>query len=254
MPTQDSAPQRGAVTANLLSWLGKHSAGLIVLAAVVYGVVLFAHDVFYSSFGIRPEEVGVGYLVVLPRAAVALAVYSGALLALLAIAGWPEILLRRTTEGSPQPLATAAGIAASRWWKRALVPWFRKRVSDWAGQEWKDRPPRDFRQLRFATLSGALVIVLAIVMANIAEGRVMAVRQGKALEPSAVSLLSVRVNKVSHLAWISATPTPPINPAHTIMYFGSSDGVSIFYDVDARVVVRIPSDTFFLTTEPNDLP
>jgi hypothetical protein len=65
-----------------------------VLGLLIYGFVRVAHDTFYNSLGVMPEEVGLGQTIILQRAALYLAFLFIASVAYASLAALPGMLLR----------------------------------------------------------------------------------------------------------------------------------------------------------------
>jgi hypothetical protein len=199
-------------------------AALTIGGLFYYGFLRLGYASFYREFGLRPEDVGLGYAALLSRGAsnVVLLVLSGALAAGFVVAG----------------VVVAAGVA-------------------WLVARQLGRP------LSFPSLGRTLVSVLAygtiaaiVVFAVTAPAQTREAADGiKRGDRGPRRLLSAGLGaERARISWIAEAPTAQLRAAerHPLVYLGGSSESLAFYDLVERRTLRIPAASVVVTVNPSE--
>jgi hypothetical protein len=187
------------------------SAVVAVLGLILYVPTYVAYEYFYTSLGVSPDEIGLGYATALSREITWLASYIVILCsvgALLVAAVW-------------------LAVGPARLWGILRLP---------------RRPAAPTRRVSALTAALATAIVLEIVVFQVQS--VPTVNSGIPAAPSARSFFKARADLVQ-VAWIDKSPQAAAVPER-MLYLGQSNGVAVFWDPRDEQSVRIPTGSIVI--------
>ena len=204
-------------------WIaGNPTAALTVSGGLLYVFFRIALVVFYDDFGVRPEDVGLGYAQTLVQVATSSAVLIAfvGLVILMAVI-WE--LLEDTGAHPDRPIAIAAAVVGFVIMFAGIflltARWNAHEVR--AGWATKDSP----------VLNGTNTPLDSF------------------FNPLGISVECVRVVAVSE----AGNTVARVLLTDPVLYLGKADGVGVFFRPDTQVTIRTPVDgVALLTTETND--
>jgi hypothetical protein len=181
---------------------------LSLIGALAYFVARSAQTSFYNSFGVEPEDVGLGYTETLIRAA-------WALLALIIVVGAISFVLLHP-------------------WRYDKLRGKQERIGPWA------------RWVGASTIFSLLVLAGGVPFGY--DYPVDDVKNGEPVNPPGLALsaiprfitnpLGLRVVKV-HVSWIDEMH-PAYDFRDEVMYLGRANGIAVFFDPTKTRTVRVP--------------
>jgi hypothetical protein len=218
--------QGGGITRDTALSLLKDYAlpGLTIMGVVLYGVFRLAYLFFYLKLRTTPEEVGYGYSRILAESVI------GAL-ELVMLFFLPLLLVG---------LVIHAG----------LVAW-RKRRHDRHGSH--DRQSREetlrqpFQRIAIRAFAASVVMIVVILpvlawwQGKLAE-RGQTVRNAYFIGVPYLPILAVQAIP-AEVAWTNKDSERqfPLANRQCLMYLGNADGTTVFYDVQTKESVRLPT-------------
>lgn len=222
----DTCGQAGTSTQrNTLDWLVRVAAPLLGLTgAVLYGVLRLAYLTFYLQLRATPEEVGYGYVEILATqliGAIELVLF-GAILIFLAVLATHYLtsVVRRLSH----PRRRGAGYSLNR------------------EKVW-----------RVGRRSGAAAVLLVVVLLPCLAWLLGAeAKNGYAVRnvyPRGFIVLPILAVQAvpARVEWVSETGPTPIEHRECLLYLGSNNGMTVFYDVHNKDSVRLPSAAIVVT-------
>jgi hypothetical protein len=236
--------------------------GFITLAAALaYGVELWAHSAFYSEFGVRPEEVGLGYSELVPRAFIGLVfttvgLFVVGLIFVLLVHLFSRNKNTPATEEHPNEASTTEtpnettmgtheegkGNRISRWVKNRLKTHFE-------GDPWLDKETaRTFAELLVILL---LALGIAGYAAYKAENDAAKVKSGQEVRQTLYSVTAWRAELMENIHW-SGPPSASPDLRHRLLYLGEAGGIAVLFDATAQRTIRLPANliTFSVAGQP----
>lgn len=256
--------------------------------AVLFAVQRFATSVFYSQFGVSPEDVGIGFgqsviegvvvfvvLVVTVNVALlvpAVFVLVGAWFDARAKAvriraaarRYPRRMLAYVALGLTGVVAAvtlflllnrvnewvwAFGLVATIW----AVMWLRSELeSPFVDAPGPAGAPRDV--VRRVTRLVVIVIAAILTVAFLVAPTLQAIRDAHAVEKgrsvSGFPASAWRAQR-AQITWLRQPPPTPDFGSHCLMHLGQSDGVLVLYDVDDQKTLRLPGSDVVVAAVPS---
>jgi hypothetical protein len=233
-------------------WLGAWLPHLAAIAGLVgliaYVVLRIVYATFYDPLGVRPEEVGLGYLELLSQSAGSV----------LGLAVWflllASVLILAATALIPGWLVIVAVAGPRLSWPRSTShgP---KRPS----VVWKDLLSRDSavrRVLRLLTWGTFLITVLVYLWLLHGEARAdsSAIAMGLPARPTLwqfnLAAWGGQVATVTAGAGSDLEPLLSELEGHCLLYLGEAKGKAVFYDAGRALSLRLPSAELAISVLP----
>lgn len=285
-PEQDEAADAGAASgaaahsrpslspARIASFLGVVAVVLSLMSGLLYWLIRVGYDSFYSSLGVRPEEVGISQAAMTSRAALVAAVFPFVLGIFLGPIAVPLLIPVRDAR-SWSAFATIAAVAMVSvflpiWPNDAVVALpaligiglglraacLRGRLeSEQRGnpgpwRRWKARYGYLWSPVALALLAVVSLYGLDVLYEWLdRSGQQMAENlvAGQPVDDQfVVSILGINPPAVE-VVWTSEGKRPPeLRALAGPLYLGQADGMAVFYDWRHQQIVRLPTGTFAL--------
>lgn len=263
----------------LLAWLGDPAAGvtgvLAVFGILLYAVLRIAYSVFYSGFGLKPDDLGKGYLDLLVQSAVGIVLlFSGMLLAaalivtlaaaksskseriargfgaffyLFGVYALVQVLSGHSVTLTGRPRFSALGVVLAGLLLVLLLT-VRKIADGLRG----DRARQSRREGIVAVAALVLVIAIVSLLGRAAHDR----SQVWSGHPAAFTVLDFPVTswgaEDATFSWTSGSIAAELMPLadRCLLYFGQSGGTAFFYRADTHQVLRISTADIVVHTGP----
>lgn len=239
--------QQLAVLEGLWQWVVENPIKTATsLGGVSYISLWVGYYLFYAEFGVSVQEVGLGYAEILTQAVA----YFVVMVIMLFVLIWMLVLIVFSILFALYGIAALVATVLDKLFKSELKSKLesfvsrpsRERTSVWA-HAW----------IRALTVVLALSIVLTvalILMIGVLEGRrsAKAILSGEPLRARAVwdiipSPYMFRGQKVD-VRWIGQTS--PMKVGGSLMYLGTAESTSVFYDYKGKKTLRIPSGVILI--------
>jgi hypothetical protein len=288
----DSASEtKPTAAARLLGWvIASPLTALTVAGLVLYGSLRLDYSLFYSRFGLRPEDVGLGYAEILSQSVVGLVIYVLLYFAMLLYFNreidFARTMLRmlfRRTVFIPALVAAILVFVSVRFLRLAattvasillgvmvasIVPDLMRRELrkpqaraspapesklEASGDHVAIVDPPVRRAVFRIILPVAAVFVLVLTPIEAVEDAGYVLKgQPRHQTLLGLPLLSWGADPASILSVAGPLPTDLQQVTmDCLMYLGQANGISLLYDVHSRQTVRIPSTSVVITVRPN---
>jgi hypothetical protein len=268
----EQRPAAGGRTKEFLERLGDRasamSAVLALMAIVLYAILRIAYSIFYSHFGLTPDDLGLNYLDLVVQSAVGVVLLSMAILVFTAIpflvvaayrtrldSKWKEAILVIASCLSVlalvlafTALSTPAALVIYCIYILLLLPLGVLGFID--GLRGPSR--RLWRGAMIAAAVVALALATGYILVRAKDDR-SSVYDG---DPAGFRLFGFSITtwgaEEATVKWTSDTVAADLKPVanRCLLYFGQSAGTSYFYVADTHQVLRLSTASVLVYTGP----
>lgn len=233
VPGETDTDENGSSLESLVGGATSASGVLAVLGIVLYAVLRIAYSFFYSPFGLRPDDLGLGYLDLLVQSAVGIVLLCMAMLVVAAVFYAAFSLTKAASKSLTRHIDG-----------RSLD----ERVPKKKKQDAGTGSPLGDRRIWAALI--LVVIVAALLMARAYSDR------SKVWDGHSASFTVFGFSITSWgaedatISWTSDVTAAELSPlaGRCLLYFGQSGGTAYFYKRDTRQVLRIPTSDIVIHT------
>jgi hypothetical protein len=251
--------------AGVMKWIGVLPVALTTAGLLLYGSLTIAIIHFYEELNTSPSDVGLGYLNTIAKSTGFVVLFALVILPPLALALYFRpywyLFTRMFDVGIQEMTDTMSQRAVDKYMSERMVSDGEQRSS--LSQEEMERilqrsmqrivpdlARQTFQQLfaRGILITGLALVVLftvaVIVLSSLAGARAHSVQTGHEVSPvrlfgPGLTILPVQADRAV-VSWNKTDGMSPSIPK-TLLYLGSSNGTSIFYDPEHKSALRLPS-------------